>query len=185
MPSSVESVTFMPNPQNAFGARFIRPDTEGGFSVGFRSAENLLAKAQRALVAGDGEKAARYIDKAAAIAWDDHEGHVPAIAVAEFALYMTISDAMEACEVDDGGWIDGPAAVIESDSPGRRDVATALRDLASEGLFSRREQQRVDRLLAACPPFALNRNEGDLDHAARVERITTLVRASVDVEAAG
>lgn len=178
-------MTFRPNPHNAFGARFIRPGAEDGFSAGFRSAENLLGKARRALVSGDGEKAARYIDKAAAIAWDDHERHVPAIAVAEFALYMTISDAMEACAVGDGGWIDGPAAVIESDSPGRRDVATALRDLASEGLSSRGEKQRVDRLLAACPPFALNRNEGDLDHASRVERITTLVRASVDVAAAG
>lgn len=174
----------LPNFNNAFGARFVRPGAEDGFSVGYRSAENLLVKARRALIAGDDDKAAQYIDKAAAIPWDDHEEHVPAIAAAEFALYMVIVEAMEGCVEDDDSWIDGPAAVIESDSLGRRDVATALRDLASEGLSSRREERRVDRLLAVCPPFEMNSNEGDLDRARRVDRITTLVRASVDVDAA-
>ena len=98
---------------------------------------------------------------------------------------MTICDAMEGCVDGDDGWIDGPAAVIESGSPGRRDVATALRDLASEGLSSRREQGRVDRLVAVCPPFEMSSNEGDLDHARRVDRISTLVRASVVSAAAG
>ncbi|WP_226347216.1 hypothetical protein [Agilicoccus flavus] len=177
-------MTLLPNPHNAFGARFLRPGAEDGFSVGYRSAENLLVKARRALVAGDDERAARYIDKAAAIPWDDHEKHVPAIAAAEFALYMTICQAMEGCVEGDDGWIDGPAAVIDSDSLGRRDVSTALRDVASEGLSSRREERRVDRLLAVCAPFELNHDEGDLDHSRRVERLTTLVRASVDVDTA-
>ena len=175
-------MTSFPTPGNAFGATFRQPGAEDGFSVGFRTALNLLAKARRALLAGDDERAARYVDKAAAIPWDDHEQHVPGISAAEFALYLSISDDMEACD-GDGGWIDGPAAAIESDAPGRREVASALRDLALGEELTDIEARRVDALLAACPPLPMNYTEGDVDQARRVERISTLVRAWVDVGA--
>ena len=176
-------MTSLPNVHNAFGARWVRPGVEGGFSVGYRSAENLLVKARRALIAGDDGKAARYIDKAALIPWDDHEEHVPAVVAAEMVLFLQIVNGLDRCVEGEDRWIDAPAAVIDSDSPARRDVATALRDvLITEGSLSPGEKRRVDRLLTACPPFEMGDNEGDLDHAGRVARITTLVRASVDVE---
>ena len=142
-------------------------------------AKNLLRKAHKAMAVGDSERLALYVEKAASLPWDDFEGLVPGVMAAEYLLYLRVSEASETCALDDTSWLAAAEAIVRSDSPARRDIATVLRDISVSEQTSKRERERIKRLLKECPPFELNHNPGDLPHVERVERITALLQALV------
>lgn len=148
-----------------------------GLSVDFRKAENLLTKAHRALTAGDRERAADYSERAAHLPYDDFERHVPAIVVAEYLLYITLTERMQNGPEGDESWLDGVQTVLESDSPARHELAATLRDALIEGA-TQRERRRAEQLLAPYPPVKTAWDtDNDLPHEQRVERINTILSA--------
>lgn len=163
--------------QSPFGMSATQADRINGLPVEFRKAENLLTKAHRALTAGDRERAAGYIDRAAHLPFDDFERHVPAIVAAEYLLYVTLTDRMEDCPEGDESWLDGVQTVLESDSPARHELAATLRDALIDGA-TQRERHRAEQLLTPYPPVKREwGTDNDLPHDQRVERINAILSA--------
>jgi hypothetical protein len=69
------------------------------------AAENLLAKALRAVGDGDMGRARRYVDRAVALGFDEHEEIGAAWGSASMLVYTLVTDAVEAAEPGDDGWL--------------------------------------------------------------------------------
>ena len=116
------------------------------------AATNLLDKALRALDAGDEDRARRFVDRAVALPWDDHEETHPAAMMAQQQLFVAVADALE-----DGGddWL---AAAIDTFGSAPEGARYCLRDVLTSVLqdyeLSDREQRRVRRLISGVPDRA-------------------------------
>lgn len=69
------------------------------------SADNLLGKASRALEVGDAARARRFVDRAMALPFDDHEEVHPAWWSAHMALHTLVVDEVEESVADDHLWL--------------------------------------------------------------------------------
>lgn len=116
------------------------------------AATNLLDKALRALDTGDEARARRFVERAVALPWDEHEQMHPAAMMAHQQMYDIVTDALE-----EGGddWLvaatDTLHAVGEEARYCLRDVLTATihaYELTAE------EERRVRLLIKDVPPRA-------------------------------
>jgi hypothetical protein len=114
------------------------------------AAGTLLDKAVRAVRAGDDDRARRYVARAVALPFDDHER----CAVAEWAATMLVSDAlveaMEDATPDDPAWLDAAEAVLaDCDPHGGRVLREELRSVTRDHRLSRPEAARCRSLVSA------------------------------------
>ena len=77
------------------------------------AAENLLLKARVALEEGDEERTAKFVVRAAALQYDEHEGAQPAVTIASMALFNEVVDAMEDADEGDATWLTTAFAVLD------------------------------------------------------------------------
>ncbi len=116
------------------------------------AATNLLDKALRALDDGDEARARRFVDRAVALPYDEHEQVHPAAMTAHQLLFEAVTDA-----IDDGGdeWLD---AVIDTLASAPEEARYCLRDVLTAVLqdyeLSAGDQRRLRRLIRDVPERA-------------------------------
>ena len=116
------------------------------------AATNLLDKALRALDDGDEARARRFVDRAVALPYDEHEQVHPAAMMAHQQLFDAVTDALE-----DGGdeWLD---AVIDTFASAPEEARYCLRDVLTAVLqdyeLSDGDQRRLRRLIRDVPERA-------------------------------
>lgn len=82
--------------------------------AGLTAADNLLTKADRALADGDPERAGHFIDRAAALNYDDHEKTAPAAFAASMMLYRAVTDALERSREGDSRWLEAAVMALSA-----------------------------------------------------------------------
>jgi len=116
------------------------------------AAKNLLDKALRALDDGDEARARRFVDRAVALPYDEHEQVHPAAMTAQQQLFVAVTDAIE-----DGGdeWLD---AVIDTFASAPEEARYCLRDVLTSVLqdyeLTDGDQRRLRRLIREVPERA-------------------------------
>ncbi|GGC84452.1 hypothetical protein GCM10011512_09110 [Tersicoccus solisilvae] len=114
-------------------------------------AENLLAKAARAW-RNDRARAERYVDRALALPFDEHEEAYPAARAATLYLYQLITAAIDELEDDDESWLDAAITVLRSSTgAGQAELRDALEDVPVIGGISETEEDRLLRAIGAVP----------------------------------
>jgi hypothetical protein len=145
------------------------------------AADNLLTKARRRLQEGQEQQAEAFIQRALRLAYDEHEEQQPALWSAHMALFMTISDDLEASDPADQSWLDRAVALIGAFGPAAdAEIRSCLRTFLSDMYtLSPTETRRLKALTAGVPfdadPFAgLPADEGSHTRAiAEVLRAVT------------
>ena len=131
--------------------------TRSRFSRGKHdAADNLLAKADRALVAGDTEKATKFVTRAVGLPYDEYEETDPAAYAAQMLLFMAVSDTLEETPEGDTSWLDAAVdAMASDDGPGdgwgRSEMRHALLTVRQDNELDRRERRILDAATAGCP----------------------------------
>ena len=116
------------------------------------AATNLLDKALCALDDGDEARARRFVDRAVALPYDEHEQVHPAAMTAQQQLFVAVTDAL-----DDGGddWL---AAATDTFASAPEEARYCLRDVLSSVLqdydLSDGDQRRLHRLISGVPERA-------------------------------
>jgi len=115
----------------------------------WRAAENLLAKALR-WWRTDRERALRYVDRAVALPFDDHEEQFPAAAAAEMLIFERLTEEVE---FDDGAWLEAAAVALEgARDPARFVLRDTLRAIDQEWELPERDRRRLSDLVGPIPP---------------------------------
>jgi len=116
------------------------------------AATNLLDKALRALDDGDEARARRFVDRAVALPYDEHEQVHPAAMTAHQQLFEAVTDAIED---GDDEWLD---AVIDTFASAPEEARYCLRDVLTAVLqdyeLSDGDQRRLRRLIREVPERA-------------------------------
>ena len=114
------------------------------------AAGNLLDKADRALEAGDLERARHFARRAARLPFDRREEMHPAAWVAELDLYLLVTDALEDSEGD--AWLGAAVEVMNAaDDLGRRAVRDLLVVIDREYELGRGERATLRAAVAGIP----------------------------------
>lgn len=123
------------------------------FSIASRNiADNLLAKALRALDVGDHDRARALVDRAARLPYDRHEETCPAAAQAQMALFNLVVDELESAPESDTRWLDAAVEVLgTADETGRCDLRDVLVVVDKEYTLSRRERATLRGAIVAVP----------------------------------
>ncbi|HQF96469.1 MAG TPA: hypothetical protein PLS46_20035 [Microthrixaceae bacterium] len=139
-------------------------------------ATNLLTKALRALEADDEARARQFVERAAALPYDDHEERHPGVAMAQQELFTEIVDILEDCE---DHWV---AAVADVFAAAQEQARFALRDVLNDILqdfsLTDDEQRRVRHLIRDIPQRA-ELCDLDLDLQARASAIFEILEAVI------
>ena len=116
------------------------------------AATNLLDKALRALDDGDETKARRFVERAVALPYDDHEETHPAASMVQQQLFSAVVDALE-----DGGdeWLYAASGTFASaPEQARFCLRDVFRDVLQDYELSDAEQKRLRRLIRDVPERA-------------------------------
>lgn len=123
--------------------------------AGWDAADNLLTRAQRALDAGDRDRAVAYVDRAVALPFDEHEMAAPAALVGSTMLFALVSDQLEDSATDDSRWLDAALDLLSTtQSSARFDLRDVLEDISQDYDLERREHRRIRAATASIPPQA-------------------------------
>lgn len=116
------------------------------------AAINLLTKAARCLAAGDRADALRFVDRAVALPFDDHEECSPAAAAGQQLVYNAVTDAVEESPSDDPTWLDAAlAALAGAGLEGGAVLKEVLRDILPVYDLTDRERRRLRAATADAP----------------------------------
>lgn len=111
-----------------------------------QAAGNLLVKAIRALDAGDDVRARRFVERALALPFDDHDELLPGWWEAHMLIYTAVADRLEACAVGDTSWLDAAEAVlVDADPRAAAALREALPTLSDDHDLSASELRRCRR----------------------------------------
>ena len=122
------------------------------------AATNLLDKALRALGDGDEDRARRFVERAAALPYDEHEETHPAASMAHQQLFDAVTDALE-----DGGdeWLDAASGAFASaPEQAKYCMRDVLEGVLQDYELSDAEQKRLRRLVRDVPERAELRDLG-------------------------
>jgi hypothetical protein len=120
--------------------------------AGIAAADNLLAKAQRAVRQGDRERATRYVARAVELPFDDHEEAHPAAWQAHMALFTVVTDEAEEAAAGDHRWLDAAIQVLESAGDfARGDLRDVLADIDHDYQIAGQERRRLRQAIAQVP----------------------------------
>jgi len=122
---------------------------------GQRAAENLLAKARRALDDHDVSRAEALVDRAARLPFDEHEEAAPAALAVHMDLFCAVVDAMEEAEADDSRWLDAAVQVLgNAAAPAACDIRDVLVAIDHDYALSAIEHRRIRAAIAPIPERA-------------------------------
>ena len=160
------------------GAEIVSGRTLQPFSLaGQRAAGNLLAKALRALEAGDRSKAHGYVARAARLPFDRHEEMYPAAGEGTMALFSLVTYALEDCEEDDGTWLEAArSAAALADEVGRIELGYTLQAIDRDYRLNRAERAALRAILDSLPEGTELR-----DRRADPDELTTLIMSVLAV----
>jgi hypothetical protein len=82
--------------------------------AGLTAADNLLVKAHRARAENDLERAGYFVDRAVALAYDEHEQTSPAAFAASMMLFNAVTDALESSAEGDSRWLTAALEALSS-----------------------------------------------------------------------
>lgn len=114
--ASLVSDFFRTRAEHPFGdVQYVSGRTRAPFSKALlTAADNLLAKADRALTNGDPDRARHFVDRAAALNYDEHERTTPAAFAASMMLFTAVTDALERSREGDSRWLDAAVETLPS-----------------------------------------------------------------------
>ncbi|HEX8497300.1 MAG TPA: hypothetical protein VF661_08910 [Actinomycetales bacterium] len=139
------------------------------------AASNLLAKAVRALESGDDAHARRFVERALALPFDEHEELLPGWWEAHMFIYTSVAERLETCAAGDTSWLDVAEVVLDGADPR---AAAALREsmpsLAEDHDLSPSELRRCRRLAGDLRPDYWNEHVPD-DPTERVDVVMGVV----------
>jgi hypothetical protein len=122
------------------------------------AATNLLTKALRALDDDDIDRARRFVDRAVALPYDDHERRHPGAAMAHMEMFSVVTDALEDGDDD---WLGAAADTLTSaPAEARYSMRDTLTAILQDYDLSEHEQRRVRHLIKDIPERV---ELGDLD----------------------
>ena len=113
------------------------------------AATNLLHKALRALDDGDEDRARRFVERAVALPYDEHERMHPAAMMAQQQLFSAVTDAL-----DNGGdeWLDAVIGTFASaPEQGRFTLRDVLKEVLQDYQLSDREERHLRRITQDVP----------------------------------
>ena len=134
-------------------AELVSGTTLAPFSrAGLTAADNLLAKADRALAAGDLQRARHFVDRAAALAYDEHEQTAPAAYAASMLLFTAVTDTLERSPEGDSSWLDAAVEALSSnDGWGQSEMRHTLLVVRQDYVIEPRESRTIGDAAAAVP----------------------------------
>jgi hypothetical protein len=119
------------------------------------AANNLLAKADRALTEGDPQRAGRFIDRAAALHYDEHEQTAPAAFAASMMLFTAVTDTLERRRVGDSRWLDAAVEALSScDGWGQSEMRHTLIVVRQDYIIEPSERRTIGATVAQAPERA-------------------------------
>ena len=128
--------------------------------AGQAAANNLLAKALRALAQGDEVRARAYVDRACRLPFDRHEETHPAAAEVSMVLFLAITDELEDCDADDDSWLAAARAAAEVvDVVGRQELWVLLRVIDQDYDLSKADRSALRTAIEELPPGAELRDQ--------------------------
>lgn len=135
----------------AMSGRALRP-----FSLaGQRAAENLFVKARRALDNHDEASAARFVDRAVQLPFDEHEQTAPAAFAAHMDLFRAVIDAAEQAGPNDSRWLEAAVQVLgRAAAPAACDLRDVLVAIDQDYALSRTEHRKIRAAVAPIPDRA-------------------------------
>lgn len=126
------------------------------------AADNLLVKASAALEEGDEERATRYVSRAAALQYDEHEDARPAVWSAFMALYEEVVDSVEVAGEGEITWLTTALVVLEqAEGAGAAGLRHVLGTISQEFKLEPKETKLVRRAVGPsdeAPDYGLNRD---------------------------
>ena len=126
----------------------LKPFSEAGMAA----AENLLAKAERALAERDQERARQFVHRAAALRYDAHEETAPAAFVAGMMLFDAVVDTLEDSPEGDSRWLDAAVEALSSaEGWGRSELRHVLLVVLQEYDVGRGESRAISGAVADVP----------------------------------
>lgn len=134
-------------------AELVSGQTLAPFSrAGLSAADNLLAKADRAMSAGDLQRAGDLIDRAAALTYDRHEQTAPAAYAASMMLFNAVSDALEDSPEGDSRWLDAALeALSATDGWGQSEMRRTLLVVRQDYVIEPSEKRTIAGAAAEVP----------------------------------
>ena len=137
-------------------AELVSGRTLSAFSrAGLTAADNLLAKADRALAAGDLQRARRFVDRAAALPYDEHEQTAPAAYAASMLLFTDVTDTLERSPEGDSSWLDAAVGALSSgDGWGQSEMRHTLLVVRQDYVIEPSESRTIGDAAAAVPERA-------------------------------
>jgi hypothetical protein len=144
--------------------------------AGLTAADNLLTKADRALADGDPERAGHFIDRAAALNYDDHEQTTPAAFAASMMLFSAVTDSLERSREGNSRWLE--AAVIALSSTGgwgQSEMRHTLLVVRQDYVVEPGESRIIEDAVAKVPERAALR-DATLSPAELAEAVTSVLQ---------
>jgi hypothetical protein len=121
------------------------------------AADDLLAKANRALTDGDLQRAGHFIDRAAALNSDEHEQPAPAAYAAGMMLFTAVTDTLERSREGDSRWLDAAVETLSScDGWGQSEMRHTLLVVRQDYIIEPSESRTIGVAVAQVPERAEN-----------------------------
>jgi hypothetical protein len=145
-------------------------------------AENLLAKAVTCGAAGDLDRAAQLVQRAAAMPYDPREEGSPGVLGAAMLVHNLVSDQFETSEHGDEAWLDVVIDVhARLEGPGKAELASVVHGFVLQEVFysvTPAEKRRIRQAFADAPLQADLGDGPDLTVERRRAIIGSLVAAA-------
>lgn len=155
--ASLLSEYFRQRNEHPFGeAEFVSGQTRAPFSRALlAAADNLLAKADRALTHGDPDRARHFINGAAALNYDAHEQTAPAAFAASMMLFIAVTDALERSGEGESRWLDAAVEALPSaDRWGQSEMRHTLLTIRQDYILEPGERDTIGIAVAQVPERA-------------------------------
>lgn len=148
---------FQERSDQPFGdVELVSGQTRAPFSrAGLTAADNLLAKADRALADGDLERAGNFVDRAVTLNYDEHEQTAPAAYAASMMLFNAVTDALERSPEGDSRWLEAAVQALSSASGwGQSEMRHMLLVVHQDYVIEPRESRTIGKTVAEVPERA-------------------------------
>lgn len=148
---------FQQRSDQPFGdVELVSGQTRAPFSrAGLTAADNLLAKADRALADGDLERAGNFVDRAVTLNYDEHEQTAPAAYAASMMLFNAVTDALERSPEGDSRWLEAAVQALSSASGWRQsEMRHMLLVVRQDYVIEPRESRTIGKTVAEVPERA-------------------------------
>jgi hypothetical protein len=166
-------------------AEVIRPSNRIGATVseGLQAAgTNLLDKALAAVVAGDQDRARRYVERAVRLPFDEHEQVGTAWWAASMLMYTVVDEELEACDPGDDSWLTAAESVlVDTEQLVAQALQGTLVSVTESYQLSRRERERCRVATRGCDAnsWAVQEPAGEAERVAAVLGVVELAAAYI------